>query len=106
MILYGNRDLIRQILEVKGSFIYDRTSIVLGILIAAISVLCQYLIDIESAYAPSVPNNYAIGGMASIIAFATVFRSSLGLQKYTDAVSQVQTIYSKLLDVFTQYSVF
>jgi predicted membrane chloride channel (bestrophin family) len=93
-------------LELKGTVIWRKDILLMGLVEALVCVALQVLIDTGSEYAPNIPNSYALSSLGVVVAFATVFRTQLGWARYWDALGQVHIMYSKWGDVFTQYSVF
>jgi len=106
MILYDNRSHLRLLLERRGSIALNSTNVIMGLFLAGVSVACVYMIEMDSDFAPKLPNLYAVSTFGWIVGFAIVFRTSLALQKYWGAIREVEKMYTKWMDVFTQYSVF
>merc|ERR1712032_1403763 len=77
-----------------------------GLVISAAAFGQAYLIENDSRFAPKLPHHYGIMSIGSIVAFAVVFRTNLGWQRYWEAMTQQHFMYSKWADAFSQFYAF
>jgi predicted membrane chloride channel (bestrophin family) len=78
----------------------------MGIVIAGVAAVLQYLIDEESAYAPEFPHHYSMLSLGGIVGFAVLFRTNKGWSRYWEAIHQLHLMYSKWNDTFMQLIAF
>jgi predicted membrane chloride channel (bestrophin family) len=97
---------LRIILELKGSVLYSPGNFIAGLVLAAVNVLLQYLIDSDSDLAPKIANNYGMSALGVVVAFSVVFRTNLGWQRYWEALGQVSVMYSKWQDAVVSFMAF
>lgn len=106
MRLYYNRAFLRLIFEANGSVVWRRNTMMAGTVLALMSAALQWLVDSESPFAPVLPHHYAMHALGVIVAFAIVFRTNLGWQRYWEAVTQLHFMYSKWADAYSQFYAF
>lgn len=106
MLLYSNTRLVRIIFELRGSVLYSPGNFFAGLVLAAVNVLLQYLIDSDSELAPKIANNYGMSALGVVVAFSVVFRTNLGWQRYWEALGQVSVMYSKWQDAVVSFMAF
>lgn len=105
MLLYCNRSFLRLVLTQRGSIFLRRDNLLMGIALASVSAFLQYLVNIDSQYAPKLQGSgqhFGMHALGGIVGFAVVFRTNLGWQRYWEAVTQLHIMYSKWGDAYSQ----
>jgi len=105
MLLYHNLAFWRIVFNLEGSTFYQWRTLLLGCMLAAASSFCSYKLNDHSPMANAIvgkANNLGWSMMGGLIVFAVVFRTSLGWQRYWEAMTQLQFMYSKWTDSFAQ----
>lgn len=105
MLLYHNRSILRLILAKQGS-VFHRHIVIPGLLIAGVTAFLAHLIEEDNRWAPKIPHHYGIMIIGSIAAFALVYRTNLGWQRYWEAMTQQHFMYSKWSDTYAQFFAF
>lgn len=106
MLLYSNKSFWRVVFEFRGSVVFKPLVFLTALALALISAALQVLIDNQSSFAPDLPHHYGMHALGGLVTFAVVFRSNLGWQRYWEAMTQMQFMYSKWADVFSQMHAF
>mmetsp|Transcript_113619 Transcript_113619/g.226101 ORF Transcript_113619/g.226101 Transcript_113619/m.226101 type:complete len:645 (-) Transcript_113619:69-2003(-) len=107
MLLYSNKSVIRQLFQLNGSVVFgDIRQILMGVFLAGVTGFLQYLHEINSPYAPSIPNNYGLAALGMLVSFSIIFRTNLAWSRYWEALTQCHFMYSKWGDAFLQITVF
>mmetsp|Transcript_46258 Transcript_46258/g.82131 ORF Transcript_46258/g.82131 Transcript_46258/m.82131 type:complete len:655 (-) Transcript_46258:112-2076(-) len=106
MLLYCNRSFWRVVLQRHGSIFLRRDISMCSLVLACAAATLQYLIDTESIVAPDLPHHYGMHALGVVVAFAVVFRTNLGWQRYWESVTQLHFMYSKWADAYTQMYAF
>merc|ERR1740138_950445 len=78
----------------------------MGLTVAGIAAVIQWLIDQGDRYAPELPHHYSMHALGVIVGFSVVFRTNLGWNRYWEAVGQLHVMYSKWGDAFSQLVAF
>jgi len=107
MLLYSNQGVFRQLFQLNGSVVFGRPYLILtGLFLASVTAFLQYLGEVKSPFAPSIPNNYGIAAFGMFVSFSIIFRTNLAWSRYWEGLSQVHFMYSKWGDAFLQLAVF
>lgn len=106
MLLYCNRSFWRVVLQRHGSIFLRKDISVFSLVLATAAAGLQYLIDSDSVVAPDLPHHYGMHALGVVVAFAVVFRTNLGWQRYWESVTQLHFMYSKWADAYTQMYAF
>lgn len=105
MLLYYNRSL-RLMCHVAGSVVLRKSTLGFGSVLAAVAAVLQWMIDENVSYSPDLPHHYGMHALGVVVAFAIVFRTNLGWQRYWEAVTQLHYMYSKFADAYSQFYAF
>jgi len=74
-----------------------------GLILAAFSEVLSLLLATNSLpFTVEVRHVYGMQALGTVVAFAVVFRTNLGWQRYWEAVTQLHFMYSKWQDVYAQ----
>jgi predicted membrane chloride channel (bestrophin family) len=106
MLLYHNRGFKRILFNKWGSVFFRSDCLFLASLQAMFAAVLQYMIMIESVWAPRLPHHYGLHALGVIVSFAVVFRTNLGWARYWEAITQLHLMYSKWADAYMQVSAF
>lgn len=106
MLLYCNRSFFRVVLQRHGSIFLRTDILICSLVLGGAAASLQYLIDQESVVAPELPHHYGMHALGVVVAFAVVFRTNLGWQRYWESVTQLHFMYSKWADAYTQMYAF
>jgi len=104
MLLYSNHSFWRIVFTLRGSVVYKGTNLLIGVCVAAVTLVLVMLREGEFAivdmieFQDSLGWNMAGGG----IMFGVVFRTGLGWNRYWEAVGNLQEMYSKWMDAYSQ----
>jgi predicted membrane chloride channel (bestrophin family) len=107
MLLYSNNGYIRLALQVSGSVLWQKSTMIIVSSLAAFNVAVTALMEYgPEAWSPNIPNNYAVATLGMVVAFASVFRTNLAWQRYWESLSQVHYMYSKCEDAYCAFAAF
>jgi len=103
MLVYSNRGLLRLILVRTGSIFWTPRVVFLGVASAIVTFVFQLLlVNHVFAITFKIEHHYGMLTIGSVIYFAVVFRTSIGWQRFWEAISQVNAMYSKWMDAYMQ----
>lgn len=60
---------------------------------ALVTFLLQLMLDYQSPLAPKIEHQYGVAAIGSLVAFAVVFRTQLGWNRYWEAVLQLHFVF-------------
>merc|ERR1719343_1913581 len=106
MLLYHNGSFWRLVLERRGSIFFRWKAMVSGFVMGFMALGIQLAIHFKFEFAPDIPHHFGILSLGSIVAFAVVFRTSLGWGRYWEAMSQLHFMHSKWADAYSQVHAF
>jgi len=103
MLVYDNRQRLRIILQNEGGIVYRLWP--LGLVCAAFSFAIAYLSRnklMDTWWKPFIEHPWGAMVIGSAISFAIVYRTSMAWARYWEASSQLNFMFSKWADCFTQ----
>mmetsp|Transcript_11870 Transcript_11870/g.27007 ORF Transcript_11870/g.27007 Transcript_11870/m.27007 type:complete len:473 (-) Transcript_11870:8-1426(-) len=109
MLIYDNSSYLKILCSRRGSVCWNWRVVVPASLGAAWGTLVNWQFE-EEINDPDVDEPvrhfYAISAIGFVLIFATVFRSKLSWNRYWEAVTQTQMMFSKWADAYMQISTF
>jgi len=102
MLIYDNRERLRILLQIEGSVLWR--TLALGVVVGAATFGFAWWIrfENESFWKPHITDTWAANVVGTAISFAIVYRTSMAWARYWEAANQVQFMFSKWSDSFSQ----
>lgn len=104
MILYSRHTFWRIIFTLYGSAVWVTSNIAIGVCVAILTGILAYGQLYYPEWVRFIAPTHNLGWtmMGNTVIFSVVFRTSLGWQRYWEALTNLQSMYSKWTDAYTQ----